>query len=91
MNRSKMNGFDMTGISFNKNLNLPVESMNVSAKLSPERERMGMNLSIYNDSNNKRNGNMFVGGGKLPNIQNSYENNSPRQTRYKNKWNMIIK
>jgi len=31
MNRSKMNGFDMTGISFNKNLNLPVESMNVSA------------------------------------------------------------
>lgn len=81
----------MTGISFNKNLNLPVESMNVSAYVSPERERISMNASIYNSNDNKilRNVNMF--GGKLPNIQNSYDNTSPRQTRYKNKWNMMIK
>lgn len=67
MNKSRGNGFDMTGISFNKNLNLNIIDQN---NVSPN---INMKNTAYQDKFNssKMSNNMFVG--KLPNIQNSYD------------------
>jgi len=66
MNKSRMNGFDMTGISFNKNLNL-ANNNELSAIVN--NNNMSPNNNLRNNAIHNDKFSMFVS--KLPNIQHS--------------------